>query len=557
MQTCKVSIGDVSIHSSNKRGGYEEENARLSCSNLILQPEVVLLKKKSTVSHSYDDALFQLDFIAIASLDYLEGIVSVETENNSQQKPTAIPPTSDTTAAADSTLTLSIGKLCIFACKDSFEHFTGTINELILKLTMPSKEELDVMRKEYFGKNDRKDMSIQQTPGVEEINTISASSGNVFDEVPSLNDIVNDGLFSGKEMDESTSSYPPVEEETSTFYHVQEDVPDDSYGTGLDDSESGHEVIHDYYGYDSNHQGSSQHSSSSQDGDPTDCWTSIDHPWTDDPCIPNGQEQAAKWYSLDDSKADEEEIIPQLKPSSGTVIVEGKIPNERQPRIFNRHIPLSAISDPLAGGDMGASTFAGTKQVRVKMRILVTEMNFLCRLFDGYDWPAIITKPKDSNVKSKLLGDLMGGDDSPTLFSDEKEVSQVTEVKQRKCRQSERYFQFGFAGLKMRLDSLHPSEDHFLSSCLEIKVNNMNLIETVSSDKLVKLLGEWVNEDDHPRDSNDGLLMMKVCYIEDLMYALYIARYVTVFSTLYFLLCLDGIPNSRNKICSRWKVNGQ
>jgi autophagy-related protein 2 len=45
---------------------------------------------------------------------------------------------------------------------------------------------------------------------------------------------------------------------------------------------------------------------------------------------------------------------------------------------------------------------------------------------------------------------------------------------------------------------------------LELKVTDLFIAETISDLKPVKLLGEWFNEIEHPRDSNDGLLMIKI-----------------------------------------------
>jgi autophagy-related protein 2 len=53
------------------------------------------------------------------------------------------------------------------------------------------------------------------------------------------------------------------------------------------------------------------------------------------------------------------------------------------------------------------------------------------------------------------------------------------------------------------------SADHSLASCMDLTLSDMFLLETVSGDSPVKLLGEWLN-DEHPRDSKDGLMMMKM-----------------------------------------------
>ena len=47
-------------------------------------------------------------------------------------------------------------------------------------------------------------------------------------------------------------------------------------------------------------------------------------------------------------------------------------------------------------------------------------------------------------------------------------------------------------------------------SCMDLSMLDVYISETVSSEIPVKLFGEWVNDHEHPRDSSDGLLMMKV-----------------------------------------------
>ena len=73
----------------------------------------------------------------------------------------------------------------------------------------------------------------------------------------------------------------------------------------------------------------------------------------------------------------------------------------------------------------------------------------------------------------------------------------------------------------------------------------MQLIETVSTKKPVKLIGEWVNEEEHPRDSNDGILMMKVRKYKVRMHSNVFIN--DLYLTIEFLV---GILIPREKVCS-------
>ncbi len=524
VQTYNLSIGNVSVHLSNKRNEYQNENSRISCNRLILKEEQLCPNsKKNPLSHSLDDALFRMDFVAIATLDYCEAALTLSSDCDTQ----SLRSINSQSSASDAgtSLVVSLGRVHMYACKDSFECLMGTLNELILKVTMPTSEELEVMRAEFFSKQEAKHLSASISDDV----SVSNTDQFVVRDSQTLTEVMGVGLFSNEDeienihfdetSDETTED--DIRSRTSTWSTIPENELPLSHQSKDDiethESQTNHTVIQDFYEVGTRNTTQKNNQPSSTEN--TDCWTAIDHPWSDDPSIPEGEEQFARWYAMDDEKKKTQSAIPQLTlPNGATVIVEGD-PGKRKPRIFNRHIPLKASSDPLSGGDMGASTYAGTKKIEVKMRLVITDMSLNCRLFDGYDWPIDVIKPvgKDENLKSKLLGDLMGGieeSNSSLIFADANESASLKTKKksQKKARQSERYFQLIFSGLKLRLDSIAKSEYHHLASCMELNLTDMVFIETVSSEKPVKLIGEWVNEEEHPRDSNDGLLMMKVRY---------------------------------------------
>ncbi len=64
----------------------------------------------------------------------------------------------------------------------------------------------------------------------------------------------------------------------------------------------------------------------------------------------------------------------------------------------------------------------------------------------------------------------------------------------------------------MRMDAYTPSENHRLLSTLDINVMDFYLSESISSESPTKLLFEWLNVEKHPRDTDNGMLMMKVSY---------------------------------------------
>jgi hypothetical protein len=119
-----------------------------------------------------------------------------------------------------------------------------------------------------------------------------------------------------------------------------------------------------------------------------------------------------------------------------------------------------------------------------------------------------------------LLGDLLSGGSSdqgspfenmPLPEDRGRKLKEQAELR-RLARRTNKFFQIGASGVSMRVDSLEESNEHRLLSCLNLKVNDFFVVETISTNRPIKMVGEWFNEQEHPRDSNDGLLMLKVCF---------------------------------------------
>ena len=500
-QTYKVSVGNVSIHISNKRGRYDIENARISGSRLAFDPKEICVNARNlSLPHSLDDALFKMGFIVVFSLDFLEAALTLLTICNSQCNNNG---EFINAPDANTTVAVSLGNVYIDACKDSFLCFTETINELLLHHTMPSQEELELMRADFFSNQQKQEESKRDS--LQERNE-DDNSYSVPLESLSLSDVMRYGIFSDDELKGVTNDI--------LYNNSQTVLNDQVKGNSIENvTDSVHMVIDDFY---------ECSKMVNQDTDnllfkEVSSWTTIDHPWSNDPFIPEGEDQFARWYTWnDDDRNINSNRSPLKLPHGTTIIVEGD-PGKRKPRIFNRHIPLQVTLDPLSGGDMGAASYAKTEMVDVKFRLLVTDMTLKCSLYDGFDFPEAINSPKDDilNTKKKLLDDLIGdseASDVSSIFAKSKslQTARKNDIILNKPRQTHRYFQLALLGMKLRVDSFAESNDHHLVSCMELNFADIHMVETVSSDKVVKLLGEWVNEEEHPRDSNDGLFMMKV-----------------------------------------------
>mmetsp|Transcript_2225 Transcript_2225/g.3206 ORF Transcript_2225/g.3206 Transcript_2225/m.3206 type:complete len:635 (+) Transcript_2225:1464-3368(+) len=216
----------------------------------------------------------------------------------------------------------------------------------------------------------------------------------------------------------------------------------------------------------------------------------------------------------------------------------------RKITIFPQHVPINPVSDPLSGGDMNAKKFAGTNEsLRVRVRVIIKHLSLNARFFDGFDWqirpkPNISEKDKLYNnymlkkkevdprkiemmeKRAQMMGTLL---EDGNMFADEKKTFEHHPLpeergemlheaaKQRsQVRRSNQYFQISFSGLKLRQDSFVETSEHHLASCMDLTMSDFFIAETISGNGPVKMFGEWLNECKHPRDTNDGFVMMKM-----------------------------------------------
>lgn len=471
----KMTLADASIHVANQRVGHEMENTKLSCSKPVMK--FVNHKMSSTYSHliphSFDDALSRMDFVRIMTLDCLDSTVSLST------------PTPDSLNDADCFIKLSAGQACLYACKDSFLCFTESTNELVNNLTMPTNSELEEMRKDFISKQNQSNEHDVSNRVKEETATVASHDSESMKTAASLVEVIDHDLFGTVDIEQ---------EEEEDYPSDKRDVIDDFFTVGRKNIKSSRSYCA---------------TTQVQQTANIDSWTTVHHVWDNDQSIAEGEEQSARWYTEEElQNTSHKSPSSLLLPSHTKVIIDGGH-GEQRTHLFPKHIPIDPVMNPLdpSLNDMGASKYAGTaKPPKVNMRVMVEDMSFHFRFFDGHDWDDKASRGLDDsiNTAANILNSLVDGEGrSMPLFENSKKKNVI------QSGRSQRYFQFSFTGLKLRLDSYEDSQDHSLSSCMDLTFADLYFIETISGSTPVKLLGEWIS-DEHLRDSNDGLMMMKL-----------------------------------------------
>jgi hypothetical protein len=406
-------------------------------------------------------------------VESLDAVVAV---SNGISRPDGVPGTQ---------ISLTVGEVSMFACKDSFTRFLTCLGELSSELTCLDRKALEELR---------------------------AKSGTLPEN------------SNEQEADEG--------EAVHAKFHAFEDLKRQSAlrptaGTASETTAKRKDFLLD--GYD---------------------WTTIDQDETAKSGVPLGEEQAARWYnsSETDTKASCTQVDEiAFLPSFGLPETTGEAKPHEGPRIISHHFPLQPESDPLGDGDMGIAKYAGTETgLMIRTRVLVHDLSIKIRCFDGFDWPELLGKQqrhdamkgaflldqgfereevesdepmKKPTKKDELMGDLLAGDkESSNTFQglpipEERGAQLMEQGELRKLsRRAGKYFQVSISGVSLRVDSLEESDGHNLVSSLNVKARDFFLAETISRDFPVKLAGEWLSDASHPRDTKEGLFMMKVSF---------------------------------------------
>lgn len=390
-------------------------------------------------------------------------------------------------AASDPAFTISVStrQICVFACRDSLARLLDTVGEASAEMT--------------------------------------AITTNKFNEWKSKS--LNDPFLGKPRMGEG-ATIPAQDHVMKTSFPSMQRIP-----TSINAADIPVEFLLD--GYD---------------------WTAIDSDEIGKVEIPQGEEQSARWY-VDEgtqiSNNGDSEIA--TFPRDRNVLKSSSL--QKGPPIITHHFNLHPVTDPIGDGDMGATKYANSKnEPRVQARAIIRDLSIRLRFFDGYDWPELLNdqarsaprceafiipevkkKAEDDgsseasenqfalkgeverSKKSMLLEDLLvNGTNTGSTFANiplpDEHVIRLKEQAElrRLARRTSKFFQIEASGVVARIDSMEDCDEHRLVSCVNLMINDLFLAESISSDKPVKMLGEWFNDQEHPRDSKEGLILMKV-----------------------------------------------
>lgn len=478
IQAFTVSLGDLSVYLCPRRYHYKFENSRLFHSASSM--------KSQSSSQNAEGVLREMNYRTILMLDSVDAIIAVANLKPGQ------------TLEPEVRSNITVGEVSLFGCKDSFARFVETIGELQAELTALDVEAVAVLRASSEARS---------------------ALGLAADEMAG-------------ERDQTSPEHPTL--------HAFDDLKKQSAlrpsaGTSTRTDREKQFLLD---GYD---------------------WTTIDLDEANISNIPPGEEQVARWYATSSTKALSVSDWIGLLPGQGIPDTEGQEQRrESLPHLKSHHFPLNPVSDPLADGDMGAAKYAGTQpSPLVKNRTVIHDLTVKLRFFDGYDWPELLSeemkeaprkgallidqdfakiakyrnkvtkniidtlddkdKAEKLERKAMLMGNLLeGAPENETTFHDlplpeerGKLLKEQAAVR-RLARRTGKYLQVYASGVSLRLDSHRECNDHRLISCMDVAAQDFFLAETISSDRPVKMLGEWVNEVDHPRETRGGIMKLKV-----------------------------------------------
>lgn len=555
MQAFKISMADFSLFVCNSRYTYNFENAFLVSSRQVFPVDDLTVSSTNTIQlHPFEDTMGNMGFVALLFLDCADVVAKVAGSNlkiGDANKVTLASPAKKT-PIAKTTVDASLGQVDLYACKDSFTCLTSMIGDISLFLTALPEEQIEAARMAStapHNKGNRGNVVKSNTssflPRVESDSCLSSRSSaeingddanilfttkddlDTFEKRALRKMILEGGTISLKpfsnipdselsakelrqkygiiEADEIATS--PAKSPLIKNYYTLDSLKDDP-------SSPSRRIVHVNQEVEEQQDGLDDNQKFMTEGDfllDGYEWTTVDHGWSRDVNFNPDAEQHTQWF-----------------PASGNEHKKGTITSVDYLQIFPNHAVFDPVRDPLAEGDMNASKLAGLddESPLVQLRFFLRDLSLNCRFFDGHDWVLPASIPlnesqheqkediKENEKKSDLLGELLGDGNSleDDLFAEKpkRQPSPPPVLLPKLSRQEDKFFEFAVSGVRLRLDSFDQSPKHRLASCLDLKIMDFFLSESISNDYPAKLLGEWINEKKHPRDADDGMLMMKM-----------------------------------------------
>jgi len=528
-QSYKITLADFSFYLCNIRCSRNSENSRLPYSRHVLN--VAEIETTNVVRYydghiycAFEDVLGSMGFVSLITLDSADVFVKLL-----EEYPTARKSSSSFMPMANLTCDLALGQMNMYACRDSFSCLAEMIGDLALHLEKLS-EEAEVLAARSATSPTRCTSDTPDytpTPPTKGAGNRAAGFPIQNSKASPMTCVAETNIFQNSEGKLHITD--SISTRSSADVELYACIPDNELSAKelrrkhgiIEDDDIAIEVarallIKNYYTVDTrpnakqsreDHRRDDQNvasdstltaediASAVQDGLLLDGyeWTTVDHGWSRGANFSADTGQHTEWFRSSETGLDIQ--------------------------IFPNHVAIDPVRDPLAEGDMNAKKIAGTKDSpHVQVRLFVRELSVNCRFFTGCDWDTVSRRELSHSQatngtrkrKDKLLGSLLEGGNSveESLFNDRSDAKRVTSP--RTTRQVDTYFELSLSGVRMRLDSFSQSTKHRLASCMDLKIMNLFFSESISSEIPVKLLWEWVNDVEHPRDADDGMVMMKV-----------------------------------------------
>ncbi|KAL7512309.1 hypothetical protein ACHAXN_010012 [Cyclotella atomus] len=470
VQSFKVSLSELGLNVCNYRRSYNDENALLSCAHRHFSEDHISVNDSRITKNSmatFISTLSYMDFINVVSIDSIDAAILVNTSGDENQ-PSYEPAT---------TIALTLGKLNGNFCKDSFSCLANTFNDWLLRFLAISEEELEKLR-------------------------LLSESKDEDGALPLISNGSNGGKASPS-LDNSSQSKKPEPKATPSGIFREESASVDLTETLL---------FQDYYTIDATknsrpsrrqpaaHPVRTVVESSSSDEE----WAAVEHEYLRNSSIPREVEQRAEWVLCENDESD------AFSQSQCKTI-----------KVFPQHFRSKPLLDSLSERHADSAKLTGTHEsASVGLRLIVKDASISCRFFDGLDWaPTLpVAKPKadTSDRKRVLLSNLLDdNNESPSstlvpLPDERSEILKRDHDKKRLRRNVHRYFSISIGGLALNQDSYVQSTEHQLASSLNLSVADFFVAETISSKDPIKMVGEWINEEEHPRDNSDGVIMLEM-----------------------------------------------
>jgi len=460
MQAYKLSLNEVGVFVCNYRHPYSDENASLSCAHRHFNEEQISVANRDINQNeravsTLVSTLSHMDFVNVVALDSVDAAILV----NRACCNTLLEKEKDPAT----TVALTIEKINCNFCQDSFTTTADTFNEWLLRFTALSEEELDTLK------------SISEQKTLQPLSTNNSGSNTDYEPPRSFITSRSNPDTSSSEVFRADSA--AVDKLTNTLLYQNYYTIDATNRPPMTQSQQMMQTPLTVV-----------ESSSSDDE-----WAAVEHAYLRNSNIPRDNEQRAEWIMCD---TDSESI-----------------------KVFPQHFSAKPLLD-CEGNHYADAEVAGThKNPRVGLRFIVNDASISLHFFDGMDWTTSLPKKSERDTndrRRKLLIDLLGDEEQAPgrtlnpLPDERSEILKRNSINKKLRRNYLRYFSVSASGLRLSNDSYVTSSEHQIASSLDLSISDLFVAETISNDDPTKMLGEWVNEAEHPRDDSDGVIMLKM-----------------------------------------------